>query len=216
MKNKTNGKFKAILFDKDGVLIDSLDAEFAAVNKTREHYGISNLSKDEFLKKCWGTKESKNNNTLGIVSEEELEEIAAYYRKIKTELKNNAKLFPNTLAVLKVLKRKYKIGLVTNSNKSVALRILNDFEIRKYFDVIVGGDETEPKPAPDPLLKAFAELNIKPQEALFIGDTDTDIRAGKAANCTLSIVTTSKTREELEAIGGIIIIDDLKEILEIV
>jgi len=217
MKNKTNRKFKAILFDKDGVLIDSCETCLDALNMTLEHYGRPKIDVEFYVKNFWGVKLSENVEAIfGKTSEEELKGMIAYYRKKRSELNYKTKLFPNVVAVLQVLKTKYKLGVVTNSRTKVALKLLEDFEILNYFDVVVGPDNIQPKPAPDSILKACAHLEVSPQEALFIGDTLADIGAGKSANCTTAIITTSKPKEELEKIGEFIIINNLKEILEIV
>jgi len=131
------------------------------------------------------------------------------------EFEDLVKLYPNTISVLEELKGKYKLGLIASTSKEVTMKLLKDFGILKYFNIVVSGEETKPKPAPDPILKGCEVLGVKPGETLYVGDTSSDIGAGKAAGCTTVIVTTSKTREELEKIKGILIIDDLKELKNI-
>ena len=116
-------KFKAILFDKDGVLIDSAETCLTALNMTLEHYGRPKINMDFYVKNLWGVKAGENAEIIfGKVSEEKLKEIVAYYRKRRSELEYKTKLFPNAVTVLQALKPKYKLGVVTNSLTKVALK----------------------------------------------------------------------------------------------
>jgi HAD superfamily hydrolase (TIGR01509 family) len=208
--------FKAIFFDKDGVLINSFDTVFTAMNEAFTIYGYNRPGKEEFRKEWWGIRADLNiEKKLGI-SKEEAQEIFEYYKEKRGELEGLTKLYPGVKEVLRELDGDYNLGVVTSTFKAVALEILDSFGISDFFDVIIGGDETNPKPAPDSLLKACEELRIRPNNAVYVGDTDADIGAGKAAGCNTVIVTTSKTREELEGVEGIIIIDHLNELLELV
>jgi HAD superfamily hydrolase (TIGR01509 family) len=126
---------------------------------------------------------------------------------------NRTNLYTSVLPVLESLKNRYQLGVITNTIKEAAIKLLQDFEILEYFNIVIGGDEGRPKPAPDLINKACEQLNIQPSETLFIGDTLADIGAGKAAGCHTFIVSTSIPRDELEKVEEIKAIDDLKEIL---
>lgn len=212
-----NKKFKAVLFDKDGVLIDTLDLCWEAFNITLEHYGRPALSKEEYLNQGWGIELGENVKRIFAGSpKSKIEEIIDFYRKERMRLKNRTKIYPSVIPLLEAIKGKYKLAVVTNTLESTAAQILKDLGILEYFDIVVGkDDETKPKPAPDMILKACKLLGIETAEALYIGDTLPDIEAGKAAGCTTVIITTSMRKEELADIGGITIIDDLKELKEI-
>lgn len=209
-------KFKAILFDKDGVLIDSIDTCLKAVNETFKRYGMKEWSKEKFKKEFWGIKADVNiRKILPDAPESKIKEIYEYYMKKRVEFKHLTKLYPSVISVLQSLKGKYKLGVITSTSKNLAIKLLQDFGILRYFDIVVGGEETDPKPAPDPILKACKMLGIEPAETLYVGDTAPDIEAGKAAGCTTVIVTMSLSRNELIKIKGILIIDDLKELKNI-
>ncbi len=212
-------KFRAVLFDKDGVLLNSIDACLRAANETFEHYGKKGMTKEEFRKNFWGTRADINiAKTFTELPPDKLKEIYDYYNQKKLEFEDMIKLYSTVIYTLEALKGKYKLGVVTSSSKKVTLKLLEDFGILKYFDVVVGGMDTEPKPAPDPILKACEMLGVKPTETVYVGDTLPDIEAGKAAGCTVVIVTTSMSREELQSTAGvenIFIIDGLKDLTKI-
>ncbi|MFP3952431.1 MAG: HAD family hydrolase [Candidatus Bathyarchaeia archaeon] len=208
--------FKAVIFDKDGVLINSFSTVLSAMNEALTLYGYDKISGKEFRRSWWGIRADLNiEMKLGITREEALE-IFECYKQRREELRGMTKPYPGVYGVLRELRGDYSLGVVTSTFRDVAMGLLDEFGISKFFDVVVGGDETKPKPAPDPLLKACAGLMVRPDDAIYVGDTDADICAGKSAGCTTVIVTTSKTKEELDEIRGIIIIDELKELLDIV
>lgn len=205
------------MFDKDGVLIDSLDTCFSAFNETLRHFGKSELARDAYIEEYWGTKAEFNlARIFNDLPDSERKEIVDYYMERRMELEDYTRLYPSAILVLEALKGRYKLGVITNTIKDVATKILKDFEILKYFNVVIGGDEGRPKPAPDLILKACKILGVQPEESIFVGDTSADIQAGKAAGCTTVIVSTSIPRDELENIEGIVVIDDLNEIIKIV
>jgi HAD superfamily hydrolase (TIGR01509 family) len=210
-------RFKAVLFDKDGVLIDSLETCLSAFNDTLRLYGKRELTKEEFLREFWGTKAEVNlARIFKDLKKNQRKTIVDNYMERRMELGYSTKLYQHAVPVLEALRGRYKLGLITNTIRDVAVKILRDLEIIGYFDVIVGGDEGKPKPGSDLILKACRMLGVHPEESIFVGDTSADIQAGKAAGCKTVLVSTSILRKELEKIENIIVIDDLKEILKIV
>ena len=178
-KRKT--ELKAILFDLDGVIVDSFDAWYGAINELRKKYNLSYLTKDEYRKKAWSipieivTKTYFPGRDPGKVTKECLSLMSKNLSEIK--------LLPGVKKVLyEIKKKKHKIGLVTNSYRTLISKILKYHEIEKYFDVKVTADDVEkPKPYPDPILKACEKLNVMPDETIFVGDTKIDYQAGKSA-----------------------------------
>ena len=174
-------RYKAVLFDKDGVLLDSFDTVFGGVNETRSHYGLPPLTKQEFVDKVWGKRASVEKNVFGATSDGELDERYGYYRQKRMELEHKTKIYPATIEVLESLKGKVKMGLITNTFREIVTEVLADFGLDKYFDVVMGGDDTtKAKPAPDPILKACETLGVEPHDAVFVGDTVPDIQGGHA------------------------------------
>lgn len=173
---------KAILFDMDGVLVDSLDAWYHVFNHTLRHFGLKTVSKNEF-KRDFGAP---------------IEHVMKKYFKGKTakevvsvfisNFKKNAmhvRLFPQSLPVLKSLKKKkMKMGLITNSAKQIVHTALSHFHLKSYFNVVVTMDDVKRrKPAPDMVLKACSLLEVKPRNTILVGDTKNDMIAGRRAGC---------------------------------
>ena len=110
--------------------------------------------------------------------------IELYYEKYNEkhrELVSENKEINDLLLLLK--REGYKLGIVTGKARRSLLISLDCLNMNDIFDVLITGDDvTIPKPHPEGLNKALTQLNIKNTDAIFLGDSDADILAGKEAN----------------------------------
>ena len=173
---------KAVLFDLDGVLVDSIDAWCYVFNDTLNYFGFKTLSKKEFIKDFGAPIES---DVKKYFKGKTIKEVEHNYNLNFLERKELVKLFPQVINLLKNLKqRKIKIGLITNSTRFITSKILSYFKLKKYFKVVVTMDDVRRrKPAPDMILQACKMLEVKPENTILIGDTRNDMLAGKRAGC---------------------------------
>jgi HAD superfamily hydrolase (TIGR01509 family) len=170
---------KAILFDLDGVLVESVDVWLSAFNDALREMGFPPLSKEEFLKKHWGKSTVENFRSMGLG----MDAVLLCWRRYLERL-HEIKLFPATKEVLGRVRRRYKTALVTNTPKEGVERLLRRLGILDSFDLIVTGDDVrEGKPSPEIVLLACRRLGITPAEALLVGDTQSDVEAGRRAGC---------------------------------
>ena len=171
---------KAILFDLDGVLIDSFDSWYLAFNKTLEKFGKRKVSPREFREKCWGPDLRYNMGKFGL-GDDAIEYCQAQHINHIKEIK----IFPETREILDLLKEKVKLGLVTNTPANDVYKTLEFFDLKNYFDVIVTGDDVKKgKPDPEIVIKACESLGLDPIDVMLVGDTRSDVLAGKSAGCT--------------------------------
>lgn len=173
---------KAVLFDLDGVLIDSINAWFYVINDTLKHFGFKTISKTEF-KKRFGAPIEEDVETLYIGKT--IKEVEQTYNLKFKNRKSYVKLFPQSINILKKLKKsKLKLGIITNSPRFITSAILSHFKLKKYFDVVITTDDVKRgKPAPDMVLKACKKLGVEPKNTILVGDTNNDMVAGKNAGC---------------------------------
>lgn len=207
---------KAILLDMDGVIIDSLKANYLHLNSLFKRFGKGELCFEDYHENYWGSHFNEQiKKAFGKISKKKYEEMKIFYTKYPSEFIKNQKLYPKTKNILENLKKKYKLALVTSTLTKLTKRILTHFLIKKFFDVIIDGEMIKnPKPAPDAVLLACKKLKIKPEEVVYVGDNFQDVDAGKRAGCfTVAIATTSPI-EELKSADKII--NNLNELIEMI
>ncbi|MEK6875826.1 MAG: HAD family hydrolase [Nanoarchaeota archaeon] len=182
MPNKKH-ELKAILFDMDGVILDSFEASCKIFNELRRKCKLSAMSREDYRKSVWGGFFA--DNVKKYLKTNDAAVIEIYHKKLILRYKNEVRLMPGAEKVLKAIKEKnIKIGLVTNTLRGQTEDKLRHYGINNYFDAIVTGSDVERvKPYPDPVLKLCSRLEAMPEEAILVGDTKFDYKAGKAAGC---------------------------------
>jgi phosphoglycolate phosphatase-like HAD superfamily hydrolase len=90
--------------------------------------------------------------------------------------------------------------------------------VDKLFEAIITSDDVEKrKPAPDPLIVCAQQLELKPGGCVYVGDTTTDIKAGKAAGMrTIGVLTGFDGYETLEPENPDAIIDSVRNLMEVI
>jgi pyrophosphatase PpaX len=173
---------KAIIFDFDGTLADTLPICFYAFQSVFKEFDDIEVTSGE-IKSMFGPSETgiikenlKNSNW-----EKAIELYYQKYREKHAELVMVNEELNDLLQLLK--KQRYKLGIVTGKAKESLIISLDHLNMSEIFDVIITGDDVSiPKPHPEGLNQALALLNVTNDEALFLGDSDADIKAGKQAN----------------------------------
>ena len=168
----------AVLFDLDGVLVDSYEAWFRTMNAIAADLGYPAISREAFAQ-GWGqgieedVRRFYRNHTIPDI-ERCLEE--SYPRQLE-----HLTFDPRAAAVVDALRcRQVPTALVTNTPGPLARAILQRGGLR--LDAVVGGtDVPRPKPQPDIPLRACQLLGVAPDEALVVGDTAFDRDSAHAA-----------------------------------
>lgn len=173
---------KAVLFDLDGVLVDSFYAWFHQFQDVLRHFGFEPISEAVF-RHHWGrsTKDDVNTFMPGVG----VEAVRKYFHDHYDEYMPYLKITPHAHEVLQELKHlQLRLGCVTNSHQKIVRCILAYLHMDESFDAVITADDVRrPKPAPDMIIQICKRLNVTPKHTVFIGDTETDTRAGIAAGC---------------------------------
>ena len=170
----------AILFDLDGVLVDSMDSWLACLNAALKAFHYDEVSKEEFIEIYWGHDLNDNIERMGLT-----EEVGRFCNNKYSEYLHVVKIYPDVRDTLQKLSS-YKKGIITNTPGDCAFQILKKFDIEQYFETVITSDEVvKAKPNPEIVLKACKVLCVEPENVVLIGDTDSDVKAGKDAGCTV-------------------------------
>jgi len=214
---------KAVLFDVDGVLIDSLQAHaYAFADALREKgFKFEHIDGEElpYLLKVYSNlgKPAKEliNFVLKAVSDSVIEDIIKRHRYLFfTRYKHMVKLKPYVKETLKYLKNKgIKLCIVSSDSKKSLMNSLNRFKIKKYFDVIISADDvTHPKPDPEGIFKAVGDE----KDTLLIGDMSYDVEAAKNAGIKSALVLGTLSLEEAKKLKPDFILKNLYEVKNII
>lgn len=207
---------KVILFDMDGVLVDSLRTHYYAFNAAIEKFGKERISPKKFQEEFWGTYiEQDLKHVFGDISKQKVVEIAEEFASQVTRFVKFTRIYPETKEILtELMKRNLKMGVITNTKRKSVDIILDQVGLTGYFTIIIYGDDVKkPKPAPDGIIKACKSLGLKPSEGIYVGDNSQDIIAGKSAGCLTVGISRTSDREKFE--GADVIIDNLTQLIDL-
>jgi pyrophosphatase PpaX len=188
-----------VLFDLDGTLTDSL----ALIKLT--YFRVF-----QYLDLPWGNGEVMqwvglplkdiSAHFAGERSDQFLELYQNYYFQ---DHDAHTSLFPETLELLEYLQEKgFYLGIVTSKRRPITIKTLRLTGMESLIDVVITAQDVKKhKPEPEPVLKALTLLQVKPQDAIFVGDSIFDMLSGKRAGVKTGGVTWGMaSREELSEI----------------
>ena len=181
---KTDWKIRCVVYDCDGVLFDSLEANTKLYNDLCALVGRGPLREEEMQYVHTHTVFEALHFIFG--KENDLEKKALEILKQKqVDLKNYVmylKMEPHLLQALESLKEK-GILRVINTNRTTSMKyIMERFNLWPYFEMVVTAlDVKNPKPHPESIEKIVRELNLSKEEAVFMGDSDVDQQTAKSS-----------------------------------
>ncbi|MDE6074808.1 MAG: HAD family hydrolase, partial [Clostridia bacterium] len=176
--------YKAVIFDLDGTLLDSLNDILAVLNETLKYFGLPQITREQAQSYIGNGARELVHLAIGSDNVDRLNEILAYYKAEYAVSDNKlASLYEGEEEVLYALKeRGVKIAILTNKPHAAAMRANGIFFEKFGFDLILGQtDGIALKPAPDAVYKILKELRVKKEECLFVGDGEADVETAKNA-----------------------------------
>jgi phosphoglycolate phosphatase-like HAD superfamily hydrolase len=185
-----HSKIKHICFDLDGTLVDSHKTIYKSTIKSLNDLNIPHKIDEEPFRKKIGMHFVDIFEDMNIPVSD-FEEFITVYKNNYFLFIDDSNLYLNVSDILKYLSQTgFKISLLTTKAQDQAEKILDHFNIAKYFDVIMGRrDGISHKPSAEPLLMICQELKVYPKESLIVGDTEMDILCGQNAGVKTCGVT---------------------------
>ncbi len=208
---------RAVIFDIDGVVLDSERLHGEVESETAKAFGIE-ITPDEVIKLY-----------SGVYIEVELADMAKKANKampiedalkvkdkiLKAKLEKGVPLIPNIKEVLDLLQTKYLLGFATSGDRFFVEEALRKNGVLEHFKAqVYAADVGVPKPDPKIFLEAAKRLGINPNEAVVVEDSESGFKAAKAAGMLL-IGRLARHNKDKDFSLADYIIEDLREIPEI-
>ncbi len=183
LSSNIGSRVKLILFDLDGTIIDSKDVIVESFLVAAKTMGIKIDPVKIRMLIGYPLEEVVKGSLLERYDEYTIKKFISLRRKIMDELwPKKAKLFPDVIPTLKVLSKRYILGIASSSIVTRITKILQHFGIKDYFKIVSGVREgIRGKPHPDVLLYALKSANVKNSEAIYVGDAEIDCIAARNA-----------------------------------
>lgn len=210
-------KYTTILFDLDGTLLDTNDLIIGSFLHTLEQFfPEKRFSREDIIPHLGKTLA----DVMRAFDEHRIEDMMRVYREHNFHSHDAmVQIFPHVQDVLSVLHEKgIKMGVVTTKQRNVVEMGLQLFDLTKYMSTIVTIQDVEqPKPHPEPVLKAMAEIGALAQSTLMVGDSSYDIEAGQRAGVdTAGVAWSLKGVAYLEQYSPTYILNGMPDLLHIV
>ena len=204
-----------IVFDFDLTLVDSAKAICGNLNALAEEKSLRPLGLEEVRKTIgWALVDAMKSFWGDGPAEEEW---LPRYRKLFVE-RNYAGLegFPQTVPALeKIRSMGMSLGIATN--RLTPMGIVKAAGLDGYFDAVVGIEGLPPKPDPSILLEALSRMGTSPENSVYVGDTDIDMRTALNGGVMgIGVATGNHTVEQLLESGARFAIRDLSELPDLV
>ena len=211
---------KAIIFDLDGTLLDTIDDIADSMNIVLEKYGLPAQKVEDYNyfvgdgAVVLAERSAPNAHTANVTASQLADEYRAIYYAKQADKTVPYDGMPELLSAL--VERGIKLAVLTNKAHPAALEVMSHFFPTIHFDAIIGARPEYPlKPNPAGVHEILNFLKLSPEEVLYVGDTDTDMQTAVAAGLkSVGVLWGFRNEKELLDNGADIIVTHPLEILE--
>jgi len=190
--------YKAIIFDWDGTLVDSADWVVNAHNHVRIAFDLPLWTKDDIFSSSSFSARELYPQIYGDKSDEALNMLIEYTTKHNFD---SAHPYDGAEELLQFIQDNNVLqGVVSNKRHEPLNEMAKHLKWEDYFLVIIGaGYTSRDKPSAEPLLAAIEkiDLNLTPNDILYVGDTETDLLCAKNTGCDVAFIQSDGQRPDL-------------------
>lgn len=211
---------KIIIFDFDGVILDSENSHFIAFNEGLKNLNI-NISEDEYYSKYISLDDRGvitnvvNDKNISVTNEEIDMIIKNKNDYFESRLIDNSKLFPGVEELIIQLSKNFVLSIGSGANRSEIIKTLKNNNIYDYFEIIVSANEVNnPKPNPETYNRVLENINtdFNINEIIVIEDSPGGIEAAKSAGLKCIAITNTFDNKQLRKAD--IIVSNYEDILK--
>jgi len=199
-----NQNIKAIIFDLDGTLVHTtVEYRYKTVSSIMKHFK-KELEMNEIDRFWFGNDRNKIISSWGV----EPKEFWKFFREYDIIEMRERYIHPyNDCWILKKLKEKVKLGLITNTPRKIAEMELKKLDVE--FDAVVFAQEKEPKPHPSSVLECLEILDVSKDEAIMVGNSEEDIIVAQNIGIKYFIIDRSEYEITINPLNRINSLDEL-------
>jgi HAD superfamily hydrolase (TIGR01509 family) len=212
MTKKRNPRLEGVLFDWDGTLIDSYDADTSSYLAMFKELGIS-----------WGLQELEKHYSPNWY---QVYRAAKLPRKLWADAdrswrahyaKHRPRLIAGVRSVLRNVGKDHSLGLVTSGDRDRVVRQLREFRLTKLFTArVCSGDTRHKKPHPEPLYRALRQMALDPSSCVYVGDAPQDVEmARRAGVLAIGVLGPFPTEKRLRAARPEFLIGSIEELPDV-
>jgi HAD superfamily hydrolase (TIGR01509 family) len=199
----------AVLFDWDGTLLDSYDADSAAYLAAFQELGIR-FTLDDLARHY-----SPNGYAVyraAKLPRSRWEDANRAWRKQYAS--HQPRLIPGARRVLSQIARRHQLGLVTSGDRDRVHKQLRQFGLTRVFAArVCGGDTVRKKPHPAPLRLALRQMGLKPAECVYVGDSAHDLEMARRAGVrAIAVLGRFPTEKAIRAARPEILLESITEL----
>ena len=212
--------YKLVIFDFDGVILDSESEHFAAFNFIIKKFN-SVMTLEEYYKKYISFDDKAvfqnffHDNNIMVTDKEIKDMIIEKNNFFELKLMDNAKIFPGVIKLIKELSINFILAIGSGAKRNEIINILEKHRIYNLFETIISADEvSNSKPNPETYLKVLDNINdqntIISSECVVIEDTPGGIKSAKSANMDCVAITNTFDSSKLNLAD--VVVDNYNEI----
>lgn len=204
---------KALIFDMDGVLVDSMPYHADAWIQVFSEVGIQINRQD-----IYDIEGSNHEGVIRLIFEkagrsppEDFRELAMKKREVFEKI-NKVKAFNGINETLSLLKKKYIFGVVSGSDRAIVTGLIDRF-FPGIFDVVISGNDVKHgKPSPEPYIKAMEMLKVHSEECIAVENAPLGVESVKEAGIYCIAIPTYINRSRLK--NADMVLDDHTVLME--
>ena len=188
-------RFEAVVFDCDGVMFDTTQANTAYYNQILKRFGKPEMTSDQFAYTHMHTVDE----SLAHLFEDDIERTEAM--AFRTQMSylpflQFMKIEPDLVSLLAIIRPGVRTAIATNRTDTMQ-RVLQSHGLSEAFDLVVTAlDVAKPKPHPEQLTKILSHFKLQPEQALYIGDSEVDASAAGAAGVPFAAYSNRKLKAQ--------------------
>jgi beta-phosphoglucomutase len=207
-----------IVFDMDGVLLNSSPIHAAAYEEALGSFSIRNFSYSRVagMRSSDGVRAVLKENRIDLPDEQIADLAQTKTRIALARIFVENPIVPGATAVLRALADRLRLALASSASEAGVNGFLDRNELRPLFHCVVhSGDVRNAKPSPEIFQLAIRGLGLRAADSLVVEDAIAGIQAAKAAGAVACAIPSTCCADDLRRAGADLVIDELKDLLEI-